>query len=76
VLGVPPSASEETVRARFKELALQHHPDRGGDPETMRRLILAYDQIRSGKRVAAPPTLVQTSSVRASARATATRRRY
>lgn len=52
VLGVPPSAPEEAVRTRFKELALAAHPDRGGDPAAMRRYILAYDRIRSGKRVA------------------------
>lgn len=52
VLGVPPSASEEQVRVRFHELALAHHPDRGGDPAQMRRLIAAYDRIRGGKRLA------------------------
>ena len=50
VLGVPPSATEETVKSRFKELALVHHPDHGGDPAQMRRFLRAYDQIRSGKR--------------------------
>lgn len=76
VLGVPPSASEETVRSRFKELALENHPDRGGDPAAMRRLILAYDRIRSGKRVSTPPTPVQSAGVKRTAAAqVATRRR-
>ncbi|MGC4120092.1 MAG: J domain-containing protein [Myxococcales bacterium] len=53
VLGVPPSANEETVKSRFKELALQHHPDRGGDPAQMRRFLKAYDQIPQRQAAAA-----------------------
>ncbi|AKU89800.1 hypothetical protein AKJ08_0187 [Vulgatibacter incomptus] len=48
VLGVPPGASLETVRARFRELALRHHPDRGGDPVQMQRITRAFDTIRGG----------------------------
>ena len=51
VLGVPPSADPEAVRARFKELALQHHPDKGGDPAQMRRLLAAYERIRRAKHM-------------------------
>jgi hypothetical protein len=53
VLGVPPSAPEDTVRARFKELALVNHPDRGGDPVAMRRVLDAWDRIRRSRRLAA-----------------------
>ena len=49
VLGVSPSAPEESIHARFRELALQHHPDRGGDPARMRRILGAYETIRRGK---------------------------
>lgn len=69
VLGVPPSASEETVKTRFKELALEHHPDRGGDPAQMRRYLKAYDQIRNGKRISQPPPPVRPP-VRATAAVT------
>ncbi len=62
VLGVPPSASEEAVKSRFKELALAHHPDRGGDPAQMRRYLKAYDQIRNGKRVSQPPQPVRAQA--------------
>jgi len=46
VLGVPPGASLEEARGRYRELALQHHPDRGGDEAQMRRFTRAYDAIR------------------------------
>jgi curved DNA-binding protein CbpA len=62
VLGVPPSASEEAFKSRFKELALAHHPDRGGDPAQMRRYLKAYDQIRNGKRVSQPPQPVRAQA--------------
>jgi hypothetical protein len=52
VLGLPPSASEETVRARFHDLAFEHHPDRGGDAAKMRRVLAAYDRIRRAKPAA------------------------
>jgi len=62
VLGVSPSASEERVRERFHQLALEHHPDRGGDAAQMRRLIVAFDQIRDGKRAPATPTTVKVAA--------------
>ncbi|MFL5318694.1 MAG: J domain-containing protein, partial [Myxococcaceae bacterium] len=46
-LGVSPMDSAETVRAKYHELALQNHPDRGGSPEKMRELNLAYERIVS-----------------------------
>lgn len=53
VLDLPPSADLGAVRARYHELAARHHPDRGGDPERMRRVIDAYKIIR-GKIARAP----------------------
>ncbi len=63
-LGLPPSAPEETVRARFHELALRHHPDRGGDAAQMRRVIAAYDRIRNGKRASAHEVVVDATAAR------------
>jgi hypothetical protein len=57
-LGVSPSAPEEEVRARFHELAVRHHPDHGGDPAQMRRVLEAYDRIRKG-----PPASVNEVAV-------------
>lgn len=33
VLGVKKDATEAEIKKTFRKLALQHHPDRGGDPE-------------------------------------------
>lgn len=43
MLGLAPNATADDVRAARKELAKRHHPDRGGDSSTMRRLNEAAD---------------------------------
>jgi hypothetical protein len=40
--GAPPSV----VKAAYRALAKEHHPDRGGDHATMTRLSLAYKAIQ------------------------------
>lgn len=45
VLGVPDWASAEEVKQRFRELALLHHPDHGGDPQEFMRIKAAYDEM-------------------------------
>lgn len=45
LLGVSPMDSSEKIRARYRELALQCHPDRGGSAEKMQELNLAYERI-------------------------------
>ena len=47
VLGVTASASTAEIRARYRELARQHHPDMGGAEEMMSRLNRAYDAAMS-----------------------------
>ena len=47
VLGVTARTPISEIRARYHELAALHHPDHGGDPASMRRLIAAYERIRS-----------------------------
>ena len=57
VLGVSPSDAPEVMRARFRELALERHPDRGGSEAKMRELNLAYEKIlrhRETQRPEAP----------------------
>ncbi|MFP2913162.1 J domain-containing protein [Pyxidicoccus sp. 3LFB2] len=45
LLGVSPHDSAETVRARYHEMAMERHPDRGGSAEKMRELNAAYEKI-------------------------------
>ena len=53
VLGLPPNATPQQIKRRYRTLAKQHHPDRGGDRREMQRIIAAYeflvkDNARSG----------------------------
>lgn len=36
----------DQVKAKYKELAMLHHPDRGGNKETMQQINLEYESIR------------------------------
>jgi len=51
-LDLPAYATVEEVRARYKDLIRKSHPDKGGDPETFRRVQECYDLLveRVGKR--------------------------
>jgi len=42
ILGAGKTASQDEIERRFKRLALQHHPDRGGDAEEMKAINEAY----------------------------------
>ncbi len=46
LLGLPSSASFDSIRQRFRELALEHHPDRGGDGAVMQEINRAYALLR------------------------------
>ena len=43
VLGLPPSATRQQIKRRYRVLAKQYHPDRGGDRRQMQRIIAAYE---------------------------------
>ncbi len=43
VLGLPPNATPQQIKRRYRTLAKQYHPDRGGDQKQMRRIIAAYE---------------------------------
>ena len=43
VLGLPPNATRQQIKRRYRALAKQYHPDRGGDQQQMRRIIAAYE---------------------------------
>jgi DnaJ-class molecular chaperone len=43
VLGVQKGCSKDDIRRAYKKLAVQMHPDKGGDPEKFKELANAYD---------------------------------
>jgi len=45
VLGLPPNATNQQIKRRYRELAKKYHPDRGGDPREMQRIIAAYQSL-------------------------------
>ncbi len=67
VLGVSPADSDASIRARFHELALAHHPDRGGDLAQMQRYAQAYEHICQG-RLSRVPREVAAPAVRCAPR--------
>ena len=42
VLGVERGASKAAISERYRELAMEHHPDRGGDSARMATINAAY----------------------------------
>lgn len=49
-LGVPREATQDDIRAAFRRLASQHHPDRGGDPKAMAAVNKAHDVLGDPER--------------------------
>ena len=50
-LGLDAYADDERVRRRFRELAMRHHPDRGGDAETFRKIRAAMEVLNGASRL-------------------------
>lgn len=48
VLGLEPGASPAEVKAAYRRLVKEHHPDRGGDPEKFRKVHAAYKAVSKG----------------------------
>lgn len=46
VFGVHPYEPRDQVEAAYRRLAMQHHPDRGGDPARMVEVNAAWDEFR------------------------------
>ncbi|HWS83550.1 MAG TPA: J domain-containing protein [Ktedonobacteraceae bacterium] len=43
VLGLPPTATPQQIKRRYRTLAKRYHPDRGGDQRQMQKIIAAYE---------------------------------
>jgi hypothetical protein len=50
ILGVPDNASQKEIRIAFRKLALEHHSDRGGNDEKFKRIKLAFEDLKRGKK--------------------------
>lgn len=50
VLGVQPRASTRTIATRYRELVFRHHPDRGGDPQILRKINRAFAEFQQATR--------------------------
>ena len=51
VLGVNRTADTNEIRTAYKQLAKEHHPDKGGDPEKFKELSQAHETLSdSAKR--------------------------
>lgn len=50
ILGVSPSAPMEVITAAYRALAAKHHPDRGGDPQKMQEINIAYEAIQKARK--------------------------
>ena len=49
ILGVPLGSSKPELKKKYRKLAFETHPDKGGDAERFKEITLAYE-ILSGKR--------------------------
>jgi molecular chaperone DnaJ len=45
VLGVEQNATQDEIKKSYKKLAVKHHPDKGGDEETFKKISEAYDTL-------------------------------
>jgi curved DNA-binding protein len=48
-LGVSPQASGDEIKAAFRKLAREHHPDRGGDQAKFKQINEAYNNLRDAE---------------------------
>ena len=45
VLGLSVNATPQQIKRRYRALAKRHHPDCGGDPRQMQKIIAAYEYL-------------------------------
>jgi len=62
ILGLPGNADDQEIRRAYAKLAMDHHPDHGGDPTAFLRISEAYKMLRSkGGRQDEQPSNVDTA---------------
>ncbi len=54
LLDVKPSATLRQLKARWRALAMVHHPDHGGDPTMFRTYLEAYEIVKASLTVSPP----------------------
>jgi len=50
LLGVEKDATESQIKKAYRKLALQNHPDRGGDPEKFKAISQAYEVLSDDEK--------------------------
>ena len=50
ILGIEKTASKEEIKAAYRKLASQHHPDRGGDTKKFQEIQAAYDTLNDSEK--------------------------
>lgn len=50
LLGVGMDASKDDIKKAFRRLAVQHHPDKGGDPDKFKEIACAYEVLSDDNR--------------------------
>lgn len=50
LLGVEKSATDDDIKRAYKKLAMEHHPDRGGDEGTFKDISKAYNVLSSPEK--------------------------
>ncbi len=43
VLGVDENATQDDIKKSYRKKAIEHHPDKGGNEETFKKISEAYD---------------------------------
>ena len=50
ILGVQKNASQDDIKKAYKKLAIQNHPDKGGDEKKFQEISNAYDVLGDQKK--------------------------
>lgn len=50
LLGISSTADDKTIKKAFKKKAMEHHPDKGGDPETFKKINEAYQVLSNPQK--------------------------